>query len=473
MMISAGFTRRLLSIGKYLIVALLVHLILSTFQELHDVSDKDINRMSLSYRYSKKTQSKLSQRYIPQYMKERIFSVNPWYGPISVYWYKKGSDKNNGIFNPTVLPLPSTSPYKYLGSARIPGHEEKTDKLEFGLWRSNIVICFMNLIEMPNERYFECVEDPVIPDFPIPYAEILERLKGVSKDDFSWSKFIGAEDPRLAWNEEGMPYILYGMNSKAKTRHRTIWMSDVRYVFPEVTKIWSQQCLAQKSEPVFNRMEAGFTVPDDANLVHDLEKNWAPMLTDDKFLLHANLDPRLIFEPTVKDGEIQLDHLKGYDTDRLMKCFNKLYESPHKKDHHALHQATNMLRITTCFYGECVPDNSNTFYYQIFHVKNYVGYHYSRYIALWNITGPEYKFHSVVGPFEMPGMDAEKSHFIVSMNYVPEESHVESCGKRMDHGYLDSKLVLSVGDEDSRGKAFILTPQDILSSQHFCKEESL
>jgi hypothetical protein len=152
----------------------------------------------------------------------------------------------------------------------------------------------------------------------------------------------------------------------------------------------------------------------------------------------------------------------------LERCFEKTIPRIAHDGNNVLHQATNILRLTLCSRGQCKPTPENTVYVTMFHVKNMPSIRYTQYAFTWKME-QGFPVRSVVGPMELPGHSQQTINFVTTINYLIEESsdsRADHLGA--DHGYLDSKVILSFGVGDGSGKATFIYASHLIAGENMC-----
>lgn len=388
--------------------------------------------------------------------------INPFLPAMPVKMFSNAGF-NKGVSHISVLPLPSYAPYRFLGVASLP--RKKMMQYSHEVSETGTIMCFMQVYQVsPSEQELRCVGKPVLLKFDIPLKETMERLDRESFDNytsglFSYNSVVGADSPKLVWSDYGYPLLMYSMNSKVKQRQRTQWLSDVRNVFPALGLLWNP---TECEEPiqVFDQYELGEYIDGDSREMHALELNWAHMITKEGMLFQKGIAPRRM----VRVGDELVTNL---DHNRLLRCLKNNYGAPHIKLNHALHQGSNMLRFRNCRHASCDIAKSATYYFQIIHIKDYTNNKYERYGVVWNSEDQKYSLNSMVGPLLFPGLDQAKKQFVISMNFISSTEIEGTCGTKMDYGYLDSQIVLSLDTADGN-YIQITSPEILLSNRQAC-----
>ena len=393
-----------------------------------------------------------------------IDSFNPWTTPANVVWYEDPS-KNGGLFNPSILALPPGSRYPFLMAGRRPHRVVKYDGEDY--YESGIILCFMNYtsgVGTDQESRFQCSTEPVT--LKIDEHAHQSSVRKEKRKDGNWYKFIGAEDPRVFWGPKGEPMLLYGMNTQSLDRLRSMWLVDLRKTFPELDGMLPES--STPHQPIHDQMELGL----EQKGFDRIEKNWAAFVYGDELMLHSNMKPRKVYRlqgSPKETGNQPIAPVPLNNAKDLEQCFQSLFPRYANSQNNALHQATNILRLTLCNRGQCTPNADNTIYLKLFHVKDHAAYRYTQFAFTWAMK-EGLPVRSLNGPMELPGHSMKTINFVTTINYLLEERSQGQDERHLgpDHGYLDSKVVLSFGVGDGSGKATLIYAHQLVAGETQC-----
>ncbi|KAL8287651.1 hypothetical protein RQP46_003509 [Phenoliferia psychrophenolica] len=351
-----------------------------------------------------------------------------------------------GVFNPSVLVLPDTVGvgWRHLLVARGPERYEVIDK-EDARWES-VVGCFL----LPLKRQY----------LDLPYLareSELETLKLPAERKVDYMRcheaFIGPEDPRLFFTNDGQPLLIYSQTGRSPNICRAIYIIDARMVIPGLSKALKR---GGWNAPIQFREQTDLIREGQSNI----EKNWAPFLGEkDELFFHVSLVPQEIYK--YQEGLT----LRALDpAPPAHNCITEIVGA--EMNRVKFHHATPLLRVTLCRRGECVPDIHNTVLFALIHIK----YHplpylfYERRAVTWNVTAP-YEYLSVSKPLTYSGTNQADPIFTVSMSW---DHPTQKNGLGLNHGFLDDVLLTSFGVFDY-GSAYIdILARDLLTDHYMC-----
>lgn len=278
---------------------------------------------------------------------------------------------------------------------------------------------------------------------------------------------IGPHDARVFWGPK-KPYIIYGSNSDHPCMG--MWVQDFRLLVD-----WGFDTLG------WEEFKYGTEImrPDAWSY---MEKNWFLFWDKDGVMYaHHDIFPKRVYAQLHDDGTVgrNLAGLAKKDA----KCMAD-YMPKKAKILEAVHQATNSLSITLCKRSDpkCIPDDTNTFLFTIFHHKTFYAYHgnYEPFVMTFHRTKP-FAIHGIstrplwingrtrAGPGNRPSWlpqgdnwDDRQSEmfYVTSMAWATH-------GQRY-HGYLDDVLFISFGIEDKLTAAIDVYANDLFIDLGLC-----
>lgn len=415
-----------------------------------------------------KTSSPLSSK--PSKPETPLDWYNPFMGGIRVNWTHLASSPvlqnlYGKAFNPSLLPLPSARGNLYIMAGRLPHQIQKINDEDY--YRSNVIICMAHI----QDREFRCLQEPKIVDID---QHVLDLVLRKPKDKVKWYKFIGAEDPRVFWGPHGEPLLVYGMNSQRLDRLRSNWVTDLRTVLPDLDGVLATD-IQNPPAPIFvsRQIELGALLESSSNGLGGLEKNWSPFTYEGKLFFHTRLHPRRIYtldRDVSRDAKPAVHRVEGLDEKSFDSCFKRLFPVLSQDKGVAVHQASNLLRLTLCSLSgdpECATrSDTDTVLLQFFHVKHHKEYRYRQYIMIWDAKDSKFSAKAILGPLLLPGQKPmDVIQYITTVNYY----HTENSDKQgLDHGYLDTPLMISIGYEDRRGEVLMTRAQELLNEMKYC-----
>ena len=350
-------------------------------------------------------------------------SVHPFASPLNIKFYV---DSDVIVFNPSLLPITST---RFLAVGREQEgrfkHTIQNKNVEF--IKSTMVKCFMGYNKTQDE--FQCESPPTEMTFYTPLEKAGNRYVNDSHK-FKWDQFVGAEDGRLFWGPDMKPAMIFGMNTENDRRSRSLWLIGV--------------------ESDLKQHELGRELSD----LGTVEKNWVAFVLDGSLYFQIHITPRKLYRWNGVGKELSKIPI---NPDELKTCLTH-----HSIPFNDFHQSTNMLKLVLCNYGECVPNNQNTILIQLVHLMEFNGIRYSPVLLTWDVT--TLKLKSVSSHFHYPGIEEKTMVFATGWNYlITNNSEYEP-----DLGFLDSKILLSIGVKDVLGKALVIESKMFLSGSHAC-----
>ncbi|KAK4047506.1 hypothetical protein OIO90_006148 [Microbotryomycetes sp. JL221] len=352
-----------------------------------------------------------------------------------------------GVFNPSVLVLPDTAGvgFRHLVVARGPEKYEVING-EDTRWES-VLGCFLTPLERAHLALPYLARESELETLDLPAQRKVEYLRC---HDPTFDQFIGPEDPRLFFTNDGQPLLLYSQTGRSPNICRAIFMIDARVVIPGLTDALKR---AGWNPPIVFKEQTDLIRENQFNI----EKNWAPFLGEqDELFFHVSLVPQEIYKwvPGLT--------LRALDpSPPTHNCLTEVIGA--EMNRVKFHHATPLLRVTLCKRGECKPSIHNTVLFGIIHIK----YHplpylfYERRVVTWNVTSP-YEYLSVSKPLTYSGTNQADPIFTVSMAWDhPSSRH----GLGLNHGFLDDIVLISFGVYDY-GSAYIDVQASALVSDH-------
>lgn len=275
---------------------------------------------------------------------------------------------------------------------------------------------------------------------------------------------IGPHDARVFYGPDH-PYALYGSNSAFACFGQ--WIQDFKVLVD-----WGFEYAAYEFPKAIEIQRPG--------QYGAIEKNWFIFWDKDKNMYaHHDITPKRVFAKLSLDGSVGPD--LGPEAIGDEQCMAKYMPFVAEKLE-SVHQATNSLSITLCNRADsnCVPDDSNTFIFTIFHHKTYYAFHsnYEPYVMLFHQTSPFSIYaigqkpiwiHGRAGPGEgtppewitdMELWDQTEMFYITAINW--REKNLKY------HGYLDDILFLSFGIEDHLTAAIDITAGELFKQLGLC-----
>ncbi|POY75273.1 hypothetical protein BMF94_1643 [Rhodotorula taiwanensis] len=355
-----------------------------------------------------------------------------------------------GAFNPSILVLPDQAGlgWRHVFVSR---GEEKYEVIngEDTRWEK-LLGCFLLPMKRAHLELPYLARESELWTLDLPAKRKVDYMRCHNKD---FDQFIGPEDPRLFFTDDGQPLLIYSQNGRIPNVCRALYIIDARMVIPGLDQALQR---AGWNAPIQFREQTDLIRENQFNI----EKNWSPFLGEnDDLFFHVSLVPQQIYKYVPNLTLRPLDPLAP-----AHNCLTDLLGADMNRVH--VHHATPLLRATLCKRGECVPDTSNTVMFGIIHVKYHpLPYlHYVRHIVTWNTTAP-YEYLSVPKPLIYSGTDQADPIFTTSMSWdKPSKRH----GLGLNHGFLDDTVLISFGVADY-GSAYIdVRARDILTDHNLC-----
>ena len=176
-------------------------------------------------------------------------------------------------------------------------------------------------------------------------------------------------------------------------------------------------------------------------------------------LIHYKSWPETNMEPATTFRRNGSDQMPIWDyrpvTDVMPDWAATCVARHHPHTHASIHGATPFSRLTLCPRNKCTPDEHNTVFAAINHLKLGVSKQdkliYGRFFSFWNVTAP---FAPVaVGPqFHYAGPDDEDIVYSMSLTFVPHLPRRDKATLAYGptHGFLDDRLFVGLGLGDDR-----------------------
>ncbi|GAA5874931.1 hypothetical protein JCM1840_007154 [Sporobolomyces johnsonii] len=355
-----------------------------------------------------------------------------------------------GVFNPSVLVLPDAAGlgWRHLLVARGPEKYEVINE-EDTRWEK-ILGCFLLPLKRAHLDLPYMARESELETLNLPAKRKVDYLRC---HDPVYDQFIGPEDPRLFFTNDGQPLLIYSQTGRSPNICRALFVIDARVVIPGLSKALQK---------------AGWNAPirfaEQTDLIREnqfnIEKNWSPFLGEnDELFFHVSLVPQQIYKYVPNLTLRPLDPLAPSHnclTDVIGPDMNRVH----------LHHATPLLRATLCARGECKPDVHNTVLMGMIHVKYHpLPYlHYVRRLVTWNVTSP-YEYLSVSKPLTFSGTNQADPIFTVSMAWDhPTDRH----GLGLNHGFLDDTVLISFGVADYGSGYTDVLARDLLTDHELC-----
>ncbi|THZ10496.1 hypothetical protein D6C91_09689 [Aureobasidium pullulans] len=359
-----------------------------------------------------------------------------------------------GIYNPNIIPHPTDHNLWIM----IAQHEQSGHDISV----SEEVTCNVGLLD----GTMVCTAEPTV-------LPIEPSIVGNCTADFAYFNYrSGPRDARMYYGPDA-PYIMYGSQSSYSCIG--IWMEDARMLLEDfnaeksvVPKLFTHATEVQRPPPV-RGMEKNFFLFWDG---------------ENKAYVHHDIFPHRVFAQLSFDGSVGSD-LAVNSASKDDVCLT-MYMPPLTPTDESIHQATNSLSITLCYRADpgCVPDDSNTFIFTIFHHKSYHDFHgvYEPYVMTFQRNAP-FAIHGVSQrPLWIHGRAAltKDTHSLLYENDPGREipgGHTEmfyvtsiswkTHGQKY-HGYLDDPLFLAFGIEDTRAGLIDVLAEELFQDLGFC-----
>ncbi|GAA5999846.1 uncharacterized protein JCM10292_003770 [Rhodotorula paludigena] len=357
---------------------------------------------------------------------------------------------SGGVFNPSLLVLPDQAGlgWRHLLVAR---GEEKYELIqgEDTRWEK-VVGCFMLPLKRAHLDLPYLARESELTTLDLP-AERKVPYHRCDNPDFN--QFVGAEDPRLFFRDDGQPLMVYSQTGRSPNICRALYIIDARVVIPGLDKALKK---AGWNPPIEFREQTDLIREGQYNI----EKNWSGFMgQNDELMFHVSLVPQEIYKWVPNMTLRPLNPLAPSHnclTDILGNDMNRVH----------LHHATPLLRATLCRRGECKPDVHNTVLFGIIHVKYHpLPYlHYVRHVVTWNVTEP-YEYISVSRPLTYSGTNQADPIFTVSMAW---DHPTDRYGLGLNHGFLDDSVLISFGVADYGSGYTDVLAHDLLTDHQLC-----
>lgn len=355
-----------------------------------------------------------------------------------------------GVFNPSVLVLPDTVGlgWRHLLVAR---GAEKYEVIggEDTRWES-VVGCFLLPLKRAHLELPYLARESELEVLKLPAERKVDYMRC---HEVVYDQFIGPEDPRLFFTNDGQPLLIYSQTGRSPNICRAIFVIDARMVIPGLDSALKK---GGWSAPIVFKEQTDLIREDQFNI----EKNWAPFLGEnDELFFHVSVVPQQIYKYVPGMTLRALDPRPP-----THNCVTEIINAEMNRVH--FHHATPLLRATLCRRGECVPDIHNTVLFGFIHIK----YHplpylfYERRAITLNITSP-YEYISVSKPLTYSGTNQADPIFTTSAAW---DHPTKKNGLGLNHGYLDDLVLVSFGVYDY-GSAYIdLLARDVLTDHTMC-----
>ncbi len=363
-------------------------------------------------------------------------------------------------YNPNIIPHPSLADTWIVVAQKLRSSVNQT------VWFAELVCdaVFINSI-------LTCTHAPSI----LPIATTSTDKCEADLQHFQFN--IGPHDARVFYGPR-VPYAMYG--SQSAYTCFGIWMQDFRVL-----------------------VDWGFEEIQDFKQATDLqrplaygpvEKNWFVFWDRDGHMYaHYDVAPQRTFAALDSDGTVGQDlALLAAESDG--RCFAKYMPKVSQElGAGSIHQATNSLSVTFCTRADpsCVPDDFNTYIFTIFQQKHLHGYHavYEPYVMVFQQRAP-FEVHAISkqpiwihgrGKYQ-PKVGKRETHDLASgagaptsastsqteMFYVTSMSWATHGQKY--HGFIDDKLFIAFGIEDSASAGIDVTAADLLEDLGLCMD---
>ncbi|KAK9455747.1 hypothetical protein V1511DRAFT_458428 [Dipodascopsis uninucleata] len=355
----------------------------------------------------------------------------------SVFEVVVKSEQYPVTYNPTILSLPPTSHYPFLIVARVRGD---------GLQHRS-VICEGKYYDASYRnaygidvlsRNIGCATHPrelIVPQTPAKECDGREILANAP----------GFHDPRIFWSMQGAPIMI--LNQQSRYGCFGLWLIDLRSVYPSLRYKVNRALLTEYFTVVeLTRTEGR----------KNMEKNYI-----------------LFYDSNT--GESYVQYELGYNNRHFSRLIgNGLatanltspFELPCIAEDATWHQATNALKVVLCDYGECEPNTDNTVYIAFLHKKEGVPgtlkVLYKRYLAVWKTYAP---FEMVAFSSKYIRFDNEdewEQKFDIEGKFLYTVGISWESNQNRYEGYLNEKIIISLGVGDHGNAAVVLPVRDML-----------
>lgn len=338
-------------------------------------------------------------------------------------------------FNPTIIAMPTEYKYPYFAVGRA---------ITDGTYQE-VVGCMMDWRVDPlmGRRKLTCVDTPTV--LAIPHTKSFNCSQ-------AWMAMgKGPHDPRIFYSDSGEPLIMYNSNSQYVCFG--LYLLDLRVVFPELI-----DALATDKKAVHAPIKYGDPVElTRAENWHNIEKNWFFFYSKEGAFVNHDLSPRSFGKLLDDKGTVSNNMQDALEQD----CLGFLLPG-----NVTFHQATNSLKVTLCKRGECKPNDKNTIFMHIFHVKSWIGCcmpYYERYVVTFE-SKPPYAMVSISQPLSYLGMSDLSFTYTVSMAW----SQLYEGRDNYYHGFLDDTIILGLGLDDREAFTIDVKAAKLLECHNVC-----
>ncbi|KAK7203975.1 hypothetical protein BZA70DRAFT_196785 [Myxozyma melibiosi] len=346
-------------------------------------------------------------------------------------------------YNPTILALPPSSHFPFLIVARVRGdglmqqtlicegkyHDETKDNAYGFPVTTRLIGCATSakLLQVPQTPARDCQARDFMSDVP------------------------GYHDPRIFWSMDGAPLMI--INQQSRYGCFGLWVIDLRSVYPSLRYRVNRSLLNQFPTVMeLTRLEGRGTVEKNYLMFYD-------SATSESYVQYDLAYNKRHFAKLIGNG---------LTTSNLTSPL----ELPCITEDATWHQATNAIKIVLCNYGECTPGPENTVFMSFLHkklgVKGSFKVQYHRYVAVWKSTAPfeligfgdkHVRFDNEDRWEQMYDVEG-KFMYTVSVNWETNQNRYE--------GYLNEKVIVSLGVGDHGNAAVVLPARDLLTCMHSC-----
>ncbi|CAD0105785.1 unnamed protein product [Aureobasidium uvarum] len=357
-----------------------------------------------------------------------------------------------GIYNPNIIPHPTDHTLWIM----IAQHEQSGVEI----FVSEEMTCNVGLL---NDVMVCTAEPTVIPIEP--------SITGNCSAELAYFNARGGPRDARMYHGPDAPYIMYGSQSAYSCIG--IWIEDARMLLDDfhaerfvVPKLFTHATEVQRPPPIGGMEKNFFLFWDSAN----------------KAYVHHEIHPHRVFAQLSFDGSVG-PNLATYSAAKDDVCI-AMYMPHLAPDMESIHQASNSLSITLCKRADpgCIPNDSNTFIFTMFHHKSYHDWHgvYEPYVMVFQRDAP-FAIHAISQrPIWIHGR-AELTRDTHSLLYengkdIPaghtEMFYITSISWKLHgqkyHGYLDDPLFLAFGIEDTRAGLIDVMAEDLFSDLGYC-----
>ncbi|GAA6036697.1 hypothetical protein JCM8097_003434 [Rhodosporidiobolus ruineniae] len=356
-----------------------------------------------------------------------------------------------GVFNPSILVLPDQAGlgWRHLLVARGPEKYEVIQG-EDTRWQK-IYGCFLLPLKRAHLELPYLARESELETLNLPAKRKVDYQRC---ENPTFDQFIGPEDPRLFFTNDGQPLLIFSQTGRSPMICRALFIIDARMVIPGLDKALKK---AGWNPPIQFREQTDLIRENQFNI----EKNWSPFLGEnDELFFHVSLVPQQIYKYVPNLTLRPLD-----PTPPAHNCLTDLLGADMNRVH--VHHASPLLRATLCKRGDCVPDVHNTVLFGIVHVKYHpLPYlHYVRHVVTWNVTSP-YEYLSVSRPLTYSGTNQADPIFTVAVAWDHPSDAKHGLG--LNHGFLDDNVLISFGVADYGSGYIDVLAHDLLTDHQVC-----